>query len=320
MKRRIKKKPIIILVLIVVLIIGSVLGIKNAIETSRYHKTYEYKFLKLEYTLEEFNIIDKLTIEDKDYLLTIPYNRRIPKLINEKYFIESNLKDYISLFNKESDLSKIVSIVNVGANNSFYTNTKKTNIDKKELMLTNKYNYLEDTYDSKDMVKVSNQYSYGENQMLTSDTFEAFKNMFNEAKKDNITLIINSSYRSYSDQESVYERYKNSKGEDYADSIAARPGYSEHQTGYAIDLITYGATSATFEETEAFNWLQSNAYKYGFILRYPKDKDYLTGYSYESWHYRYVGTTVAKYIHDNNITFDEYYAYFIEGGSNVKEN
>ena len=319
MKRRIKKKAVFVLLFIIVLIIGAILGIKKTIETNKYHKTYEYKFLKLEYTKEEFDIIDTLSVEDKDYLLTLNYNRRIPKLIKEKYFMKKNLKKYINYFNKESDLSKIVSIINVGANVDFYTDAKKTDISKKELMLTNKFNYLDDTYDSKEMVSVSKLYSYGENQMLTSTTFDAFKRMFDDAKKENITLIINSSYRSFEDQEAVYERYKKLKGEDYADSIAARPGYSEHQTGYSVDLITYGATSATFEETEAFKWLQNNAYKYGFILRYPKDKDYLTGYSYESWHYRYVGIDAAKYIYENNITFDEYYAYFIEGDSNVKE-
>lgn len=315
MKRRIKKKAVIILALIIVLIVASILGIKKSIEVSRYHKTYEYKFLKLEYSKEEFSIIDKLSIEDKDYLLTLDYNRRIPKLISEKYFIEKNLKRYINLFNKESDLTRIVSIVNVGADNDFYTNTKKTDINKKELMLTNKYNSLDETYDSTDMVTVSNRYSYGENQMLTSATFDAFKRMFDDAKKENLTLIVNSSYRSYTEQDEIYEKYKKNKGEEYADSIAARPGFSEHQTGYAIDLITYGATSSTFEETDEFRWLQNNAYKYGFILRYPKDKEYLTGYSYESWHYRYVGLNAAKTIHDENITFDEYYAYYIEKGA-----
>ena len=315
MKRRIKKKAVIILALIIIFIVASIIGIKKSIEVSRYHKTYEYKFLSLEYSKEEFNTIDKLSIESKDYLLTLDYNRRIPKLINEKYFIEKNLKRYINLFNKESDLSRIVSIVNVGADNDFYTNTKKTDINKKELMLTNKYNYLEETYDSTNMVTVSNRYSYGENQMLTSDTFDAFKRMFDDAKKEDLTLIVNSSYRSYIDQDEIYERYKKNKGEEYADSIAARPGFSEHQTGYAVDLITYGATSSTFEETDEFRWLQNNAYKYGFILRYPKDKEYLTGYSYESWHYRYVGLNAAKTIHDENTTFDEYYAYYIEKGA-----
>ena len=182
MKRRIKKKPIIILLVIIILIVSLVFGIKRSIEVSRYHKTYEYKFLQLEYSKEEFNTIDKLSVESKDYLLTLDYNRRIPKLITEKYFMEKNLKRYINLFNKESDLTKIVAMVNVGADNDFYTNTKKTDISKKELMLTNKFNSLDETYDSTNMVSISNRYSYGENQMLTSDTFDAFKTMFENAK------------------------------------------------------------------------------------------------------------------------------------------
>ena len=79
-----------------------------------------------------------------------------------------------------------------------------------------------------------------------------------------------------------------------------------------------GSTGKTFENFDEFKWLEKNAYKYGFILRYPKDKEYLTGYEYESWHFRYVGKNAAKYIHENKITFDEYYAYFIEG-KNEKE-
>ena len=80
----------------------------------------------------------------------------------------------------------------------------------------------------------------------------------------------------------------------------------------AVDIQTYGSNAKTFEEFDEFKWLQDNAHKYGFILRYPKDKEYLTGYEYESWHYRYVGVEVATYIYENNITFDEYYAYFVE--------
>ena len=67
-----------------------------------------------------------------------------------------------------------------------------------------------------------------------------------------------------------------------------------------------------FEQTEEFNWLQEHAHEYGFILRYPKDKEHITGYKYESWHYRYVGIETATKIHELGITFDEYYAYFLE--------
>ena len=200
----------------------------------------------------------------------------------------------------------------MGSNNEWYTNTRKSDISKNELMLTNKFYNLDDRYNSDSMVSVSKQYSYGENQMVTSDTFDAFLNMYNAAKKENLTLIINSSYRSYEDQEEIYNEYKSTRGEEFANKIAAKPGYSEHQTGMAIDIQTYGSTASTFESFKEFKWLQDNAHKYGFILRYPKDKEYLTGYEYESWHYRYVGVKAATYIHENDITFDEYYAFFVE--------
>ena len=313
MKRKIKKKPIIIIGIVVLVVIALIIGINYIIKTVNYHKTYEYKLLQVGYKIEEVKVIETLKDKSKDYILTIEYNKDLVNLINEKYFLEKNLQNYLT-YSKENNknLTDVVAIINVGANNEWYTNTKKTDTSKGILMLTNKFYSLDNTYNSDNMVSVSKQYSYGENQMVTEETFNAFLNMFNAAKKEDLTLIINSSFRSYEDQEDIYNEYKNSHGEEYANKIAAKAGFSEHQTGLSIDIQTYGSTAKTFEEFDEFKWLQQNAYKYGFILRYPKDKEYLTGYEYESWHYRYVGIEVATYIHENNITFDEYYAYFIE--------
>ena len=310
MKRKINFKLIIAIILGAIL---AILGITQLVKTINYHKTYEYKLSKIGYSKEEIVEIEKLKDSNIDYLLTIEYNKDISNLIKEKYFIEKNLKSYLT-YSKESgkDLSDVVAIVNVGANNEWYTNTKKSDISKNELMLTNKFYSLDNTYNSDNMVKVSNQYSYGDNQMVTQATFDAFLSMFNDAKKEDLTLIINSSFRSYEDQEEIYNFYKDTRGESEANKIAAKAGFSEHQTGMAIDIQTYGSSAKTFEEFDEFKWLQNNAHKYGFILRYPKDKEYLTGYEYESWHYRYVGVDVATYIYENNITFDEYYAYFVE--------
>lgn len=125
--------------------------------------------------------------------------------------------------------------------------------------------------------------------------------------------MINSSYRSYEDQEIVYNNYKNSSGERFADSIAARPGSSEHQTGLALDIFSKTNTNKnTFSQTDEAKWLKENAHNFGFILRYPEDKVDITGYSFESWHYRYVGKDIATYIYENDITYEEYYAYFLE--------
>ena len=313
MKRRIKKKPIIMIVIGIIVLIAIILGINYIIKTINYHKTYEYKLLQIGYKIEEVKKIEDLTNETKDYILTLEYNDNLVNLINEKYFLEKNLSKYLE-YSKENDksLTDVIAIINVGSDKDWYTDTKKTDISKGNLMLTNKFYSLDNTYNSDNMITVSNQYSYGENQMLTSDTYNAFLKMFNDAKEEGLTLIINSSFRSYEEQEEIYNEYKNSRGEEYADTIAAHPGFSEHQTGMAIDIQTYGSRASTFEEFDEFKWLQENAYKYGFIMRYPKDKEYITGYEYESWHYRYVGVEVATYIQENNITFDEYYAYFIE--------
>ena len=313
MKRRMKKKPIIIINIVVIVVIALIFGISYIVKIINYHKTYEYKLLQIGYKMEEVKVIETLKNKTKDYILTIEYNDDLDELINEKYFLEKNLEEYLN-YSKEIDktLTDVVAIINVGSNNEWYTNTKKSDTSKGILMLTNKFYSLDNTYDSSTMASVSKQYSYGENQMVTEETFNAFLNMFNAAKKENLTLIINSSFRSFEEQDEIYNYYKSINGEEYANKIAAKAGFSEHQTGMAIDIQTYGSTAKTFEEFDEFKWLQDNAHKYGFILRYPKDKEYLTGYEYESWHYRYVGVKVATYIYQNNITFDEYYAYFIE--------
>ncbi len=310
MRRRLKKGTLVLIIGIILAIVITI-GIIITIKITNYHKTYDYKLGKLGYNEAEIIELKKLDNTSIDYLLTIPYNNKLSKLINEKYFMEKNLKKYISYLDKESNLTNVVAIINVGANNDWYTNTKSADLNQGHLLLVNKFYYLDNTYNSDKMIKISKQYSYGENQMVTNETYNAFLNMFNAAKKENLTLIINSSYRSYEEQDEVYNDFKDSRGEEYADKIAARPGHSEHQTGMSIDIQTYGSTASTFEEFDEFKWLQKNAHKYGFILRYPKDKKYLTGYEYESWHYRYVGTHAATYIYENNITFDEYYAYFI---------
>ena len=121
-----------------------------------------------------------------------------------------------------------------------------------------------------------------------------------------------SSYRSYDYQVNLYNNYVKSDGKDAADTYSARPGFSEHQTGLAVDIYNKELPYTSFEETKEFEWMQKNAYKYGFILRFPKDKVNITGYQYEAWHYRYVGKKAAKYIHDHNITLEEYYIKKVE--------
>ena len=260
--------------------------------------------------------ITKLKDNQIKAILKKKYNRLNIKFIRQKYFITNNLDRYIKYYNNHKDdkISHIVSIVNVCADEDYYDKdtVKKTDISKKELMLVNKFNYLDENYAPDDIVKVSMQFAYGDNE-IKKEVYEKFRSMYNDAKKEGLYLIITSSYRDYNFQKELWDSYANQKGDEWADSVSARAGYSEHQTGYTLDIVTYKANMSSFEKTDEFKWLQDNAYKYGFILRYPKDKEDITGYSYESWHYRYVGKDVATKIKKLGITFDEYYAYFIEG-------
>ena len=298
-------------VIVIALIITSILVIKHI----NYTKTYEYKFNKIGYNKEEVVVLKK-ELKDKqlDELLNHKYDKNITRLVKEKYFIFNKLDDYLKYYkdNKDKSLADVVAIINTNTNNDFYTNTKETDVSKNELMLLNKYNYLTASYNPDDLEVFTNIYAYGENQSLRKDAYDAFIEMWNSANKDGYKLIVNSSYRSYDEQKKIYDDYSSWYGEEDADKKAARAGYSEHQTGLAVDIQSYCSQNKDFEECEEFTWLTNNAYKYGFILRYPKDKEYLTGYKYESWHYRYVGKKISKYIHENNITFDEYYAYFVK--------
>jgi D-alanyl-D-alanine carboxypeptidase len=266
------------------------------------------------YSTEEVKSIQTLNQEQIEEILTKEYHKELVNFINETYFIYDNLDRYLDYKDKNKDLSnsEVVSLVNVSRDKDFYTDVQKTDTSKDNLILVNKYNSLDKDFQFDDIVDVSIQHCYGE-QSIRKEVYDKFKEMFNAAKQENLTIIINSSYRTYEYQENLWNRYASNNGDEWADSYAARAGHSEHQTGLSVDLTTYGVVEqGDFEETDEFKWLSENAYKYGFILRYPKDKENITGYSYESWHFRYVGESVAKEIYEKGITFDEYYAYYLK--------
>lgn len=309
-RRRLNIKNIIKLSVIVFLFIIVIIGIN----TIRYKNSDKYKLKEIGYNKEQIEEILKLKKEYKKKVLSTDYNEFLLELFKEEYFNFDNVDRYLDYHknNEEETPKNVVAITNVGADYEHYTNTKETDIDKDILMLVNKYNYLSKNYEPENIVDVKNWYCYGEAQ-LREEAYDAFINMFNAAKKDDVTLIINSGYRNYKQQDETYQDFYEIYGEDEANKIAARPGFSEHQTGLSIDLTSYDETADnSFENTNEFKWLQKNAYKYGFILRYPKNKEKITGYDYESWHYRYVGIEVATKIKDLDITFDEYYEYFIK--------
>jgi len=314
-KRKLKKKPIIVLVCIIVLIVVISVFTVTTIKELNYRKTIEYKLLQVGYNDNEIELLkDKTNDKLMNSLLDKEYDKMYIDILKEKYYLKEKANEYIKYYddNLNSKAPDTIALINTGAYQDRYTNVKKTDTSKNNLMINNKYYKLEDSYEPDDLVDVKNWYSYGSGVKLRKEAYNSFINMYNSAKEQKLTLIINSAYRSYAEQEEIYNDYLSRHGQDYTDKYAARPGHSEHQTGLCIDVTTYGAMGDNFDQTDEFKWLQENAHKYGYILRYPKDKEYITGYNYESWHYRYVGVEAATIIHDSNITFDEYYAYYID--------
>ncbi len=139
---------------------------------------------------------------------------------------------------------------------------------------------------------------------------EAFEELAAEAKLSGFNLTAFSTFRSFEYQVTLYNRYADRDGKEAADRYSARPGYSEHQTGLAFDIGEVNHekhwASESFGQTEAGKWLQANAHRYGFILRYPENKENITGYMHEAWHYRYVGKNMAADIFQKNSTLEEY--------------
>ena len=287
------------------------LKIFNLINNKNFNNKKTNEYIKLLKNYDNVEGIIKYINEysDKD----IKLNETTLSLINEKYFILDFLDRYLKYYedNKDLEYSEIITRINSNLDYKFYDDSNKADLSKGMYTLVNKYNYLESNYIPNELESVSYEYAVN-NTKLNKTALENFISMANDAKKENITFKITTAYRDYNFQSILYNNYVKADGKELADTYSARAGYSEHQLGYSVDLTTGSYSQVDeFEHTNEFKWLQQNAYKYGFILRYPKDKEYITGYQFESWHYRYVGNDIATYIYKNNITYEEYYAYFL---------
>lgn len=141
---------------------------------------------------------------------------------------------------------------------------------------------------------------------LRAEAADAMVAMFAAAKAEGAGgMQLQSAYRSYTTQVVVYNRYVSQVGQAGADAQSARPGFSEHQTGLAADISSLPATcvlAACFGDTPQGTWLVANAYRFGYLLRYPADKVAVTGYMYEPWHFRYIGAALATEMHDEGVT------------------
>ncbi len=285
-------------------------------------KDYKFENIKLYYDyIEKYKDAEPYEIVyATNHSITIERYRELNNNIfsNDKYYLIRNYDRYKIYFEKNGytesvqNIRDTVASVNTNVDREFYSDTLKADISKKELMLVNKYYYLDNNYVALDLVDIDYNLGVGK---LNQVAYDNFKKMYSDALSEGISLYINSPYRSFTSQYQLYNEYSSSIGEVYAEKYSARAGFSEHQTGYVIDVVSADESESmdAFENTKAYQWMVKNAYKYGFIQHYQLGKEKYTGYAAESWHYRYVGDTVAKYLKENDITFDEYYEFYVRG-------
>ena len=265
--------------------------------------------LEVGYNYNEINKIeDTLSSDSIAMVIDSEYNKQLFDYLGLSYFKEDNLERYFNYYkdNSDMDYTDIITYVNIGLDNEHYTNV--IDVDKQDdiLVLVNKYHKLSSDYVPSDLEILSSKYAVG-TQKLRKEAKDKFMEMCDAAKEDGISIKAGSTYRSYSYQQGLYNRYVNRDGKKEADRYSARAGYSEHQTGLAIDILN-GKNEFIDEDNKEYDWLVNNCYKFGYILRYTKEDEAITGYQFESWHFRYVGTEVAMVIKDTGLTYDEYMA------------
>lgn len=194
----------------------------------------------------------------------------------------------------------------INVKEEFYQNIKLVENPDDLLVLVNKNNQLTSSYIPKNLESISLKYANSD-KYLQKEAKEAFEKLSDDASNLGYRIVAISAYRDYNYQNELFNYYVKEKGLEYALNCSAKPGHSEHQTGLAVDVEGENKDYDQFESTKEFDWIKDNAHKYGFILRYPKGKEHITGFKYEPWHYRYVGKDIAKYIYENNLTLEEYF-------------
>ncbi|MEG0075123.1 MAG: M15 family metallopeptidase [Eubacterium sp.] len=184
---------------------------------------------------------------------------------------------------------------------------KDGNIKETIEILVNKTHSLPKEYVPSDLVAVPLN-GIRETQMR-SEASNALVKLFDAGHQDDVELKCCSGYRSYDEQESIYQWNVETYGQEEANLVSAKPGESEHQTGLSMDITSESVGNdllESFADTAEGQWLAKNAHEYGFIIRFPKGKTDITGYSYEPWHIRYIGQKKATEIYNQDQTYEEY--------------
>lgn len=274
-----------------------------------FYSNYHTKLKELGYDLEtQRSLMKQLSLDDFRVLT----DNQLEWTQVEPYFningrIIEDLPQYI-----QSNLEPVEAVMNVSYSMIDSRNSSDRTYFLEEpsntALLIKKGFSISKDYVPEDLVEVNIPTATTNNKMR-SDAAKALESMYEDAKKEGLTLVVNSAYRSYEDQQKIYDEYFRIYDEVTAARLVAVPGTSEHQLGLSVDLTSQSVVDGqfgVFGSTPEYQWVIKNAYHYGFILRYPSDKIEITGITNEPWHYRYVGVKLATKLYEEGLTLEEY--------------
>lgn len=279
------------------------------------------KLLNLGYSSKDINAIYNKIPDSVNIIIDSKYNKDIINIMNLSYFKIDNLKRYldydimevksiydISNIKKDFNYEDVVTYVNANLDKEYYSSDNLiSNDDASKIdVLVNKYHKLDENYEPSDLTIIDSKYASG-TQKLRKEAQIKFEEMASDMAKENLKIYAGSTYRSYTYQKGLYDRYVKKDGFAAAETYSARSGYSEHQLGLAVDIVN-GKWDYLSENDKEYDYLVKNSYKYGFILRYPRGSEYITGYMFEDWHFRYLGVELATKVFNSGLTYDEYIA------------
>ncbi len=290
-------------------------------------KEIEDGTIRTEYIPLYTAITGEKTLTEKDYLL---YNRlldagyeqdQIENLFSQLEFYEItpllvfdyqwDEKAYIDDCIKNRATNSPDSFTLTGSYRTAYKVKKETDNPTSVSALVNQTYYLTDSFVPSELTEIPSQYAISD-QRLSKPALDALVDMCEAGITNGTQFFVTTSYRSYDTQETAYKTFLNTMNEAQADAICNRAGFSEHQTGLAINVAATYETDKDFIDTDVYSWLKATCANYGWIARYPEEKKILTGMGDEPDHFRYLGRDLALAVTESKLTYDEYYCLYLK--------
>ena len=304
------------------------------------NKTLNAAFESTQYKEKNLNIYAKVTYQDHEninLLIDKKYSTRDISIIlahgSDSDVSEFAKKDKIKYleeffsydFAKIKNYDRYIAHMDLNGDDEETTIIKvNMNVDKDEYtdpvivddysktVIANKHFYLGKDYVPKNLVEFPEGYAKSSSYVAKGEkeAVDAAISMINSARSEGYDLRINSAYRSYDDQVDIYDSYLKLYGQTYVDNYVSKPGFSEHQTGYAFDFAS--GNSSVFANSAEYQWMIKNSYKYGFVYRFLRSKEEITEIKHEAWHFRYVGKEIAEVMDKKELCYEEYYAMYLD--------